>query len=75
MTRETQALHIASRMYDAIGDILANEKVDAGVGIAVCQLLSGWLKASSEAQITLTTSRLAEVPYFRRKNEQDHGSA
>ena len=75
MTRDGQALHIANRMYDAIVDILANEEVDAGVGIAVCQLLSGWLKASSEAQITLATGRLAEVPYFRRKNEQDHVSA
>lgn len=67
MSRQKQAWEIANRAYNVIGDMMEEEDVDAGVGIAVCQLLSGWLRASSDAQITMTMSSLADVPYYEEE--------
>jgi len=67
VSRQKQAWEIANRAYNVICDMLEEEDVDAGVGIAVSQLLSGWLRASSDAQITMTMSRLADVPYYEEE--------
>ena len=67
MSRQKQAWDIANRTYNVICDMLEEEDVDVGVGIAVSQLLSGWLRASSDAQITMTMSRLADVPYYEEE--------
>lgn len=67
MSRQKQAWEIANRAYNVIGDMMEEEDVDAGVGIAVCQLLSGWLRASSDAQITMTLGRLADAPYYEEE--------
>lgn len=69
MSRQKQAWEIANKAYSAINDVLRDEDVDVGVGIAVCQLLSGWLRASSDAQITIGKGRLADVPYFTEGEE------
>jgi hypothetical protein len=71
MSRQKKAWKIANRAYNIICDMMEEEDVDVGVGIAVSQLLSGWLRASSDAQITMSMGRLADVPYFGRRNEQD----
>lgn len=61
---------ISDGIYDGIKEALRRNNVDVGEGIAVCQLVAGWLQASADAQITLGNTSFDGVPYFGEGSDE-----
>lgn len=67
--RQKRVARLADAIYGGIRSALKDADVDAGEGIAICMLLSGWLKGSADAQKVLTHRGLADMPYFTEADD------